>query len=49
MSRAKKAIIPVHVDEMGIPTDALDESTLRYKCPVKVGDRFYRKSAAFNN
>lgn len=41
------------IDEMGVPTDTIDEiiaeKSLRSKCPVKVGDRFYRKSASVVN
>lgn len=38
----------IFADEMGVPVDALDPEVteiLKSKCPVKVGDRFYRKNA----
>ena len=48
MSRARKTII--HVDEMGIPTPITTVvPDARPKCPVKIGDRFYRKSASVLN
>ena len=36
-----------YVDEMGMPIDILDPEatvTMKPRCPVKVGDRFYRKN-----
>lgn len=40
------------VDEMGIPMDVIDPEvieSMRSKCPVKVGDRFYRKNDGTEN
>lgn len=49
----KKLPKVIRTDVMGIPTDAYEvvtsERVLRSKCPVKVGDRFYRKSASVVN
>jgi len=49
----KKLPKVIRTDEMGIPTDAFEDAVSisypRGKCPVKIGDRFYRKSASVVN
>ncbi len=47
MSKNKKKFVNAYLDEFGIPNDAVAERV--YKCPVKVGDRFYRKTACVEN
>ena len=48
----KSKNISVFIDEMGVPNEALAPEvldSLRSRCPVKVGDRFYRKNAGTEN